>query len=666
MNSNRVGHLGAILLGLLVIVFSVSVACTVDDDCLPNTWEVCNTATSTCVLDASMCNADTDCTSLTCDEPTHQCLVPNTECTSSTGCSAGEYCDLDHPSGAVCLLQDGACQDDNSCTGTDECNANHYCVPNGWDCESTSECASGQLCDTLLTHQCYTPSSECAHDSDCAGAWEYCDLDNIIGHVCLLKDGMCQDNSSCLSSPGTYCGVSHYCIPTGSECAIDDDCATWEKCDSNVCVPEDGMCNNASDCDSGQTCNSATHQCITPSSECSSDSDCAGSWEYCDLNGSVPHTCLLKDGMCYDSHNCLANETCQSHVCVADIGGECTSDTDCAEWLHCNTTTEECDLDGGRCENSTDCSSGQYCNTNHYCKTSGGGGGGGGGGGNENECSIDSDCPSGDVCKYVSGHKECVAKPVSCSSDVDCDEFEYCAFDGNCYLFSGYCHSASDCASWEDCISSKCAIAPGNCEADSNCASYQACDTKQHACVLKDGKCGKNSDCESWEYCKDNKCILPNGNCVKDSDCAKGSKCNTTSHTCKQIEVKQNVSEVPLAKPEISTPNNGGAGTGEVVSTPTEEQPAGFLGISNDTWLYLIAGILAILLIGGAAYYLSKPDDEGKGEEGAAAAGEGEAKPAPGSGDGEEEPDEKEPEEEEPEPAPEEQPHGKAHPHKKK
>ncbi|MDD5340158.1 MAG: hypothetical protein PHV13_02825 [Candidatus ainarchaeum sp.] len=138
-------------------------------------------------------------------------------------------------------------------------------------------------------------------------------------------------------------------------CQRDGDCAMDEMCSDGSCVAvpcpcgqvADHLCNpyeccSDSACSANQTCQS--HQCVayTPP-ECTMDSDCASD-ERCSAGSCVPCPCG-------------ANQTCQGHQCVAQPP-QCIAPSCCAADDQC-ADNQRCDIPLGRtsgsCSNITAC-----------------------------------------------------------------------------------------------------------------------------------------------------------------------------------------------------------------------------------------------------------------------------------------------------------------------
>jgi hypothetical protein len=184
------------------------------------------------------------------------------------------------------------------------------------------------------------------------------------------------------------------CLELGGSCT-GDECCTGLECgliEMSCCVPAAGQCMNSNDCcavssgQAGLTCSNGTCQvteagppeagpCSGLGAACAEDPCCSGL--SCTLSGTC---CANLGGSCKTSGDCCGAVTCLP-------GGTCG----CVDSAQCPNPTEDvctsqgtcCVSAGGECGGGDSCCDGLVCGTSHLCGIS---------------CSLDSDCPSGQVC----------------------------------------------------------------------------------------------------------------------------------------------------------------------------------------------------------------------------------------------------------------------------
>ena len=140
-------------------------------------------------------------------------------------------------------------------------------------------------------------------------------------------------------------------------CNGDFDCSDWKTCNSDFkCVLLENSCDSHNDCDEWEKCGEY-HSCIVKKDRCSIDEHCQKITERSSLN---------RYGCNLDTHKCGLKTLTE---------GECLSDTDCEEGLHCKLTTIE-EFKGRclECAYEKDCSEcfaciGEKCVEKPYCNT---------------------------------------------------------------------------------------------------------------------------------------------------------------------------------------------------------------------------------------------------------------------------------------------------------
>jgi hypothetical protein len=192
--------------------------------------------------------------------------------------------------------------------------AGNYCSAGACvQCTATSQCGSGQTCQS---HVCVTTTPTtigCQSDADCTGSTE-------IGPYCDTSNGLCSE-----------CDAANPC-PSGSSCEVGvcvagspQDCGSTADCSGNIirstCDTNAGLCAECtgdSDCFSSDYCHFGT---CTPAPVCSSSFDC---FNYCDGSGQCID-CIF-DSDCGRREICL-NGFCESSSSPPTLG--CAGFTSC-------------------------------------------------------------------------------------------------------------------------------------------------------------------------------------------------------------------------------------------------------------------------------------------------------------------------------------------------
>lgn len=263
-------------------------------------------------------------------------------------------------------------------------------TPLGDQCGLSGDCASG-FCYTIggIGGVC----SNCEVDMDCP-AGTTCDYG--IGDAYARCVGMGMLGDACTA--GSDCGSGFCAGGVCSECNVDVDCGDGGACDDQtastgyfVCLaPFGSPCQNSVECGSGY-CNQG--QFFDTCAECEQDSDCAAG-----------QTCGISIGQLY--------ARCEGSL---DIGDACTDDAGCQSGI-CNTTNGSgvC----SDCRTDADCSGGGTC-----IDQSSMGGGFECGGGLGDSCGAAGDCASG-YC-YQQGP---AAACSECSGNSDCAMGQMCRY----------------------------------------------------------------------------------------------------------------------------------------------------------------------------------------------------------------------------------------------
>jgi len=131
-------------------------------------------------------------------------------------------------------------------------------------------------------------------------------------------------------------------------------------------------------------------------------------------------------------------------------------------------------------------------------------------------CTVDKDCPEGELCK----EKRCTK--VECAVDDNCSKDEICN-EHKCVKQE--CTKDADCDSGKVCKDRRCADKEEkqDCSSDSDCGTNEKCESGK--CVEKKYPCKDDGDCYKDEICKAGYCTKMQSECVTDRDCSDNKKC---------------------------------------------------------------------------------------------------------------------------------------------
>jgi Cys-rich repeat protein len=232
--------------------------------------------------------------------------------------------------GGFCM--NGSCHATNECQTNAQCTAGQTCVPDmqfgglcaaaaqppvplpAWSCSQGKDCPFGQGCAD--DGKCHS-DGECHADSECAA------------------DQLCYPGSSGKSDgfcSGARSSVDPYCRADGtgacrSKCTVDDDCGTFNHCQS-------GFCHFGDECQSDADCG-PNDSCVPRFEGAYGISECdAQSMPTCVArpDGSCRLACK-KDADCHDGGGCGADGYCHA-------SNECASDADCPAGGVCYSSPE--------------------------------------------------------------------------------------------------------------------------------------------------------------------------------------------------------------------------------------------------------------------------------------------------------------------------------------
>lgn len=391
-----------------------------------------------------------------------------------------------------------------------------YLQKYGGKCQSDADCSKCQTCE-VSSGRCLPRNisaipklcKACKTDADCGGG--QC-VQRPEGNRCTQA---CDSNGCC---PGGYGCQNNQCAPESGNCpdvpcSSDNDCGPGESCQSGLCrrpgkdLYED--CSASAPCQPGLICVLSNIGRRICFRDCSSDTSCQPEGGKCYTSNDNAELCL-----CNTDNPCNAGYTCklttQNGLCIKDGSNppQCTQDSDCPSGQVCRNGKCETSQPPPQCTRDSDCPSGQVCR-NGKCET------------NQPppQCTKDSDCPSGQVCR--SGKCE-QGQSSQCTRDSDCPSGQGCV-NGQC-IAQRQCNQNSDCSAGQQCVAGKCVETGPQCRSDAECAVGQTC--LNGTCIAQPPpECTQDIHCPSGYICEQLRCKLLPKQCEKDADCAAGNIC---------------------------------------------------------------------------------------------------------------------------------------------
>lgn len=397
------------------------------------------------------------------------------------------------------------------------------------NCQNDSNCEVGYKClEQANWKECIKTPDKCQTNEDCVAA-----STAGFGFVCQKGDkgyNECVDTNQC--KVDTDCTVldqvckkgplRYVCQPTGKECAQHSDCDYDYKCDTTWPVP---VCVYASNCKVEKDC-AALEACVGQAN-----------WRSCQINASLCKT----DTDCKEGSTCVVLVAGQGYC----KGTSCKDDTECPADRYCATVP----VVGGSCKSRNECTLDSDCETGKICKNNGtyltcq----------DPPTCSADSECQVGYKCLGTAPKKTC-QYANTCKSDSDCNKFSRCLQTGNIYA----------CKTFGD-------FKP--CTNDTSCAANEYCESVLlggGVCRGK-GQCHVNVDCGKNMTCKTsgegeaayNTCVASNPqSCLLDFQCSNDWLCiknKCTPHYAGQCEAVEGVWSVLISTGNLCmgiTPGN--------------------------------------------------------------------------------------------------------------
>jgi Cys-rich repeat protein len=348
--------------------------CTTTPECITGVCVTMGANSGKCEL----CGSDANCAAPTpaCDTTTNTCVQCTT--TNTTACSGNT---------PICGATDTcvACNGDNGSTATSACptTGNPYCAATGacTVCTSDAMCTTGThpgpYCDTA-TGACTTA---CQTDAEC-GAGDWCNsfggpgmcepkLPNgqgVTGQACTPTLGMRACIAGVCDTTDNLCGYANGDGPCGGDAGSGATVCRSGACSTNGTCEPAGGCNVDADCSAGHWCNEGAHMC-----EAQLPNGTA-------VPSDPTHTNPALNGTCTPAAGTLV---CQSGVCdtadnkcgFANGDGQCTGGdagdgaTVCRSGVCATTGTHSgvCEA----CSVNSDCPSGQVCSANNTCVVAG-------------------------------------------------------------------------------------------------------------------------------------------------------------------------------------------------------------------------------------------------------------------------------------------------------
>ncbi len=476
--------------------------CT-DDSCEPSQGCVHTFNTAPCGDDGDSCTADV-CQLGNC---VHPAVADNTACADDGNACTDDIClsgECVHPVGS-----NNVCDDNDPCTESDFCiGANCTGLP--VDCDDGNECtddscAAGIGCSSLSNTAYCTDDNNvctkdvcdggiCTHPPDfenfpCDDGQICTDLDRCQTGSCVGTEKVCDDGDPCTND---FCDVVQGCLAspaTGTLCEDGNLCTVNDHCKEGVCLSGNVKpCEAADDCHFDGTCNSDTGICdnaAKPDGVVCDDASMCTSGTTCQQGVCTPaNTSTCDDGNPCTDDNCHPTQGCAywNHQGDCDDGDPCTSGDSCFNGECLSGEAESCDdqLDctvdscepgigcvhvatNTLCDDADSCTT-DTCDAVTGCQYSA----------NTGACDDGDSCTTDDVCV----DNQCVGQTVvTCDdgnicTDDDCDATTGCTFTAN----ANTCDDNNPCTANDTCIDGICnAVGPTLCD-DENPCTDDSCD----------------------------------------------------------------------------------------------------------------------------------------------------------------------------------------------
>lgn len=437
----------------------------------------------------------------------------------------------------------------------------------GLSCDDGFACVVGTLCDSGScvgggAPNCLAAGDDC-NDASCnaAGAEGNCDILTPANETLP-----CDVNNAC--NVGATCSVGSCTGGTAPDCSTAGDACNIASCDSNgvddncdilTSTNDGGACDDADQCNVGETCLAGICQGGSAQDCSAAGDDCnAASCDPVGVEGNCAVLTSINEGLgCDDGNACLLSTTCAVGACQGGSPPVCTAFDD-----DCNTAS--CDLAGvdGNCDTLTPanqglaCDDGLTCTINTTCDLGVCQGGGPPNcallGNDCNDASCDplglagncdtltpanqgATCDDGDVCLVNS---TCDVGVCGGGASPNCTPFDNaCNFascdpagtEGNCDILTPgadgvFCNDGDPCNVGETCLAGICqAGAPPNCTGVGNDCNTASCDP-----AGSEGNCGFFTPVNDGGACNDGGLCVTGATCLT-GVCQGGSPIDCTS-----------------------------------------------------------------------------------------------------------------------------------------
>ncbi|MCB9739587.1 MAG: SUMF1/EgtB/PvdO family nonheme iron enzyme [Deltaproteobacteria bacterium] len=480
-------------------------------------------------------------------------LDDNTPCDDGNKCTTEERCENGECKGG----KEPDCDDGDACTADDCDAANGTCTnvavadgttcPAGGPCEGNNQCQAGQCKPTVWKCECDAskPNDDaqygCAKKSPankCNGVSTCVINDDSKKHECVIPEST---KVTCDSSLDTDCST-HVCNPQKGACEFkakpnntlcDDgsNCTSGDTCFGGECIPGTMICecdivNFKSQCEkkyqgTAGPC-SGQFYCANPAAgpyAAGATSEEKAAKTHCEINPATVINCESKD-----------DTACSVNTCVVDgnDGG-------------CKMVPEKV---GKLCDDGAECTPNSACNAAGLCSPALS---------DSPPCDEKGQCSkAGTVCQ----DGFCVTNTCVCQEDADCaakDDGDLCNGTMFCNQATGACElnkaTIVNCASLSDtaCVVNICYPKLGVCKLTprENVFKETITDPKTQAVKVSvkpypvkkvDVFCDDGNTCTPVDECDKGVCVSDDTNtcgCQKDSDCAgqeDGNVCNGTMY----------------------------------------------------------------------------------------------------------------------------------------
>jgi hypothetical protein len=265
-----------------------SLTCPGDCECIPNCAgkdcgpDGCGGSCGGCSLGFACTEAGT--------------CVPGTACFSDADCNDSDQCTTDYCVARVCAHVAVECDDGDGCT-VDTCNASSGCV-------HRLDCGEGRTCQEQM---CVPVTGPCQDPSGCPDIdGGQCTTKDCVAGLCVWhakpERTPCDDGQYCTMLDNCHVGL---CEGSPRSCSDGDPC-TRDSCEegTRACANR-RICDTQCQCQPGTACEAGycADECVSDT-ECYGNptpGPCPGSWT---CRGTCLWRCLPVDGWCNDAQDC--------------------------------------------------------------------------------------------------------------------------------------------------------------------------------------------------------------------------------------------------------------------------------------------------------------------------------------------------------------------------